>query len=143
MTDGVFQLVSTIISNYGFTQSIDQTKPLLAQLPRELQSLLLKTAEHNLDFTYSVRTLLMIWTACMENPGFLDEINTPKYLYNDPEGRAWILKMLGQYQHKVTARRLSLQMYNFYNNSSKFGCKTAINTEFIMTEGKVYEKRVR
>ena len=113
--DSVFELVSMLTAKHGLQASIDQISPLLSELPRELQSLLLKTAEKSLDFTYSVPNLLVIWIACVDN-GCSSEISTPKYLYNLEEGRKWILKMLGQYQNVKVTRQLSLQMYSFYSH---------------------------
>ena len=117
--DGIFTLVSEIISKYGFQNAIDYTKSILSELPRECQTLLLKTAEKNLDFTHSVRSLLLIWISCVQN-GQFDEIYTPKYLYNDDEARKCVLELLGQYNSctkgKVGIRQLSFQMYNFYSH---------------------------
>ena len=113
--DSIFELVSMLTAKHGLPASIDQISPLLSELPRELQNLLLKTAEKSLDFTYSVPNLLVIWIACVDN-GCSSEISTPKYLYNLEEGRKWILKMLGQYQNVKVTRQLSLQMYSFYSH---------------------------
>ena len=134
--DSVFELVSIVTAKHGLEASIDQISPLLSELPRELQSLLLKTAEKSLDFTYSVVNLLVIWLSCVDN-GCSAEISTPKYLYNLEEGRKWILKKLGQYQNVKVTRQLSLQMYGFYSHLctrvNKKACQYLVAGTFSLT----------
>ncbi len=115
--DKVFQLVSLSNSHIGFHHGLLQLEPILSELPRELQSLLIKMAEQNLDHTYSVRTLLSIWYLCVDS-GDVNEICTPRYLYNDEEGRKLILKKMETMKHADKVSKLSFFMYSFYSHLS-------------------------
>ena len=42
-----------------------------------IQTLLIKMAEKNLDHSYTVRTLLMIWWSCIDN-GNIKDVSTPR-----------------------------------------------------------------
>lgn len=121
--DSINALISMQIVEHGFSKTLLNFKPSLSQLPRELQTLLLKSAEKSLDQVYTVRTLLLIWMACVEN-GNIKEILTPRYLYNDEDGRKFILSKLGQFGQLSTDKvdKLSFFMYSFYNHG-KAGSK--------------------
>ena len=71
-----------------------------------------------LDQTYTVRSLLVIWLSCIDN-GSIKDISTPRYLYNDEEGRKCILKKLDQFNHCDKVKQLSFLMYSFYSHSRK------------------------
>ena len=45
--------------------------------PLVIQTLLIKMAEKNLDHSYTVRTLLMIWWSCIDN-GNMKDVSTPR-----------------------------------------------------------------
>lgn len=130
--DSINALISMQIAQQGFSSTLLNFKPSLSQLPRELQSLLLQSAEKNLDQIYTARTLLVVWLSCVEN-GDTKEISTPRYLYNDEDGRKFILNKLGQFAEKAAEKvtRLSFLMYSFYNHSgaTKIG---QMGAEFIL-----------
>ena len=75
--DSIFGLISLQISEHGFKTALPHLEPFLSQLPRELQTLLINMAEKNLDHSYTVRTLLMIWWSCIDN-GNIKDISTPR-----------------------------------------------------------------
>ena len=75
-------------------------------------------ASHILDQTYTVRSLLVIWLSCIDN-GSIKEISTPRYLYNDEEGRKCILKQLDKFNHCDKVKKLSFLMYSFYSHSRR------------------------
>lgn len=129
--DKLFHVVRFHISQNGFKNAVLQLEPFLKQLPRELQTLLIQLAEKNLDHTYTIRTLLTIWCACIENAHH-KEITTPRYLYNDEEGRKCILRKLGTLAQPEKINKVSLFMYSFYSHLSvKIGSKGA---EFLQVE---------
>ena len=75
--DSIFGVVSLQISEHGFKTALPHLEPYLSQLPRELQTLLIKMAEKSLDHSYTVRTLLMIWWSCIDN-GNIKDISTAR-----------------------------------------------------------------
>ena len=83
----------------------------------------IQDAEKNLDHSYTVRTLLTVWWSCIDN-GNTTEISTPRYLYNDDEGRKLVLTKLGTLQNTGKVSELSFFMYSFYRHlSCKIGQK--------------------
>ena len=130
----IFHLVRWNISQNGFKEALSNVEPYLSQLPRELQTLLINRAERQLDQLYTIRTLLTIWWSCIDN-GDAKEVSTPRYLYNDEEGRKWILKKLGTLNNNEKVTKLSFLMYSFYSHLSvKIGHKQA---EFLLEGSKI------
>ena len=65
--DSIFDWIAMQKSQLGFRNTVIQLQPYLSEIPKELQNLMLKTAEKHLDQTYTVRSLVIIWLSCIGN----------------------------------------------------------------------------
>ena len=126
--DSIFNWIAMQTSQHGFHLSVLQFQPYLSELPKEIQNLMFKMAEKHLDQTYTVRSLVIIWLSCIDN-GTIKEISTPRYLYNDEEGRKCILNKLSQCENCDKVKQLSFLMYSFYSHSKNWRKKC---DEFVM-----------
>ncbi len=121
-TDNLFSLISVQLSIHGnLKTTVEVFRDFLGQLPKELQTSLLKRAEKSLDQAYSVRCLMVIWMSCLDNVNNLKEVSTPRYLYNDSEARKMALEKLAELgrssKRSGQVQCLSFFMYSFYTHS--------------------------
>jgi hypothetical protein len=98
-------------------------------------------------FPFKVQTLLAIWLSCLDQQSDISEISTPRYLYNDEEGRKCILRKLtglSKNNKTVKVKQLTFYMYSFYNTLVEiknkggtpiFPLSTQRRPQFIFREG--------
>ena len=130
--DHIFSWIAIQTSKQSsFQTSVNCLQTYLSELPKELQNLILKCAEKHLDQTYTVRSLVVIWLSCVDN-GTNKEISTPRYLYNDEEGRKRILNKLENCHHGEKIRQISFLMYSFYSHLRSNVWKNKNDAEFVL-----------
>ena len=130
--DHIFTWIAIQTSKQSsFQNSVNCLQTYLSELPKELQNLILKSAEKHLDQTYTVRSLVVIWLSCVDN-GTIKEISTPRYLYNDEEGRKRIINKLDNCHHCEKVRQISFLMYSFYSHLRSNVWKNKNDAEFIL-----------